>query len=177
MTVEQKRVTSWIAIVMLVGAVLWLAWLAYRTVTSTFVDDPTSDEPKLLLAWSIALWFVELGTSTKVLFAGVIAVFTSGMAAAGEFYRNTRQIAMIAALCFAGIGLCILLIVLLGEDSRSEILRYFSKYETLAEFENASNTFLKSVIGWFSTFLVSQLGISALRQGGVVKRLLERFSG
>lgn len=177
MTVEQKRVASWIAIAVLVLGVLWLAWLVYKAGTSSFVDDPASEEPKLLLAWSIALWFVELGTSVKVLFAGVIAVITSGMAAAGEFYKNTRQIALIAVLCLAGIGLCVVMMVLLGDGSRGEILRYFSKYETLPEIESAADAFLWSVLGWFTLFLLSQLGISAVKQGGVVRNLLARFSG
>src|SRR5688572_317105 len=99
MTSNQKLVASWIALGVLIMALLALAWLAYLAGNSNFVDDPNSDNPKLHFIWKAALWFIELGTSAKVLFATIITVITSGIGAVGEIYKSTRQTAMIAVLC------------------------------------------------------------------------------
>lgn len=177
MTVEQKRVSSWLAILMLVVAVVWLAWLTYWAWSSDFVDNPAGDDPSLHLSWRIALWFVELGTLLKPLFAILITVIMAGVAAAAQMYKSTGQITIIAVLCLAGVGLSIMLMVLIGIDANGEILRYYSKYETLRELGSAANVFLGSMIGWFSGFLASQLGIRVAPEGGTMKRLLARAFG
>lgn len=177
MTAEQKRVAAWIAIGFLITGVVSMGWLTYLAGSANFVDNPSGDAPSLHLSWKLALWFIELGTSANAIFATLITAITAGVAVAADSYKSSIQIALIAALSIAGIVLGILLMVFIGDDSNGEILRYFSKYEALQELESATNAFVKSVIGWFSLFLVSQLGISAFKQGGAVRNLAARLFG
>src|SRR4051812_17831908 len=126
MSPEQKRVAAWIAVGTLIIVFVALAWLTYLAAHSSFVDNPQADQPNLDLSWRIALWFIELGTGAKILFATLILVVTAGVAAAGELYRSRLQIALIAILCLASIVACILLNVLTGDETNGEALRYFS---------------------------------------------------
>lgn len=177
MTLEQKRVASWIAVGLLAAGVIALAWLTYLASTSNFVDNPSGDDPKLHFSWRIALWFIELGTALKVAFASLITIITVGIGSAAEIYKSTRQIALIASVCLMGIALAVVLMVLIGDDANGEILRYFSKYDTLPELESAADTFFWAAVGWFSFFLASQLGIRVSKEGGAVRNLLARLFG
>lgn len=176
MSPEQKRVASWIALGFLFVGVLAVWWLAYLTLASAFVNNPEADDPELYLSWKIFVWFTELGATAKTAFATIITVITAGVAAAGEFYRSKSQIALIAVASLSGIAGCVILMVLTADDSNGEILRYFSNYDTLSQLKRGVNTFAWSIVAWFSFFLASQLGISALKQGGVLREILSRVS-
>lgn len=168
---NQKLVASWLAIGSLIAVIFYLAWLWMTISPDTLVSNPAAEAPELRLGWKVALWFIEIGTAAKVIFALLLTAISVGVARAAEIYRRKFQILAIVLACLSGVLFCILLIVTIADEAVINALAFYSGFESNAELKHAADQFFEVLIGWFSLFMVSQLGLSALSPEGWLKKL------
>jgi FtsH-binding integral membrane protein len=169
---NRKRVAAWVAITLLGIAVGLSVWLAILASSGDFVNDPNLDDPKLLTPWAVALWFMKRGEALTAIFGSFLAIVTAAVGFASDLYKRRSQIAVLAFLCLLGIGACVMAMVWLDDDANLGQIVYYGNLADVAAAETRSNWFFGSLIGWFTTFLGAQLGLSAARPTGSVRRML-----
>jgi len=175
MSESQKRASAVISFAALLAAVIVAAWLAHLAMNSTFTNDPDdAEQKKLLMSWASVVWFIKSATLVKVIYGGLLTIIGVGTGILGELYKKTSAIIALAVLCLLGIAACTVIMIELADPENLKILRYYSDYEELAELRSGVDTLFGSAIGWFTSCLGTQLGISLAARGGVAKRLFSR---
>lgn len=172
MTSNQKKMAALLAILFLLLGIGCVGWLWGTMAPGLIVTDPASPDPELKTIWKVALWLIQLGTGAKVIFAALLTAIAAGVATLGDIYKQKWQIALVVVLSLAGIALSVLANVDIGDERILSALSYYSSFQSNADLKQAANAFFVAMIGWFSAFIIAQLGISAVKAEGWVKKLL-----
>lgn len=160
MSESQRKASAYISFAALLVASIISVWLAHLAATSSFATaHPGQDEPVLLESWTAIVWFMKSSTSAKVIYGGLLTILTIGTGVLGEIYKSTRAILFLAVLCLIGIAACTTVIIEVTKPDNLTTFRYYADYDELAHLESDVNILFGALIGWFTSFLASQLGI------------------
>ena len=162
MNESQKKASAYISFAALFVATVVVVWLARLAVTETFAaaePEPGQTDPFLLESWTAVVWFMKSSISAKVIYGGFLTILTIGTGVLGEIYKSTRMILFLSLLCIIGIIACTTVMIEVAKPNNLSTFRYYANYDELADLQSDLNTLFGALIGWFTSFLATQLGI------------------
>lgn len=170
MTENQKQAAAYLGVGLLVIAVIAMIWLAVQAGNSDILDKSDPDNEKLNHTWRAVAWFMKAGVGLNTLFATLLTVISTTVTIVGETYKKTFEILVICVLCLIGI---VAVIFVLTQFTATNDLRYYGEFKGVdnAGVKKLLLSFLGPVIGWFSLFLATQLGVSVVNKEGSVRKL------
>jgi hypothetical protein len=173
MTGEQKRAAGLIGLLLLllaVAAMMWLAWLAG---TDDVLVDPDADRPMLNFSWKAVAFFMRTGPAINTIFGVLLIVIAGAVAVIGENYTRIWSILAVSLLCLGGIGAATCTLIFMSEGHAFDDLVFAGEFQPSAAHVQFTGV-LAPVIGWFSTLLAAELGLSAVTPDGAVRKVVEQ---
>lgn len=172
-TVEQKRATAAIGILFLLLAACSMIWLAYLASIADLWITVGPDERALNFSWRAVAFFMKTGAAINTIFAVLLTVIGAVVAVISENYKRMASILAISAICLAGIAAATCTLIFVDGETLNALRFYGGFEEDNAKVAERLTGFLAPVIGWLSTLLAAELGISTIAPEGVVRKIIE----
>lgn len=173
MTPGNQRVSAWIAVVILALATCFVVALAISASRFTYLESiGSSGDVRLTPLWRSATFFMKNGVLANTIFASFLSLVSILVTTVSKVYKRTPEVAIISVLCLIGIAAATFAMIEVCRPSASDkepspiaLLDLYGDFGRISE-DIATDwvqAFFGGLIGWFTIFLATVLGIRLLR--------------